>query len=244
MTQDPKGYALAFSGSGTLRRAPFRTLEPAAITLDDDNRSARIRMALGGGQASIDGRQTVAGVDLTANVSGMDLSFLSEDFTGALDANVVLQGQGADLHGAFDAALKNARSRDARKGLSIDGQIKGALQDGRLTLDGRLGSQQGLMSSASLVLPAAASAAPFHLALLGDRPIQGAFQVDGEVQPLWDLFLGGERSLGGLLAAKADFAGTLADPKITGRADLTGGHALVAEMPEVLRRELRELGLL
>ena len=223
MTQDPKGYALAFSGSGTLRRAPFRTLEPAAITLDDDNRSARIRMALGGGQASIDGRQTVAGVDLTANVSGMDLSFLSEDFTGALDANVVLQGQGADLHGAFDAALKNARSRDARKGLSIDGQIKGALQDGRLTLDGRLGSQQGLMSSASLVLPAAASAAPFHLALLGDRPIQGAFQVDGEVQPLWDLFLGGERTVGGKLAAKADISGSLGEPRLVGRADLTDG---------------------
>jgi translocation and assembly module TamB len=223
LTQDSKGYALAFNGTGTLRRAPFRTLEPATIKLDGADRSARIRMALGGGQASIEGRQTPSGVDLTANVTSMDLSFLSEDFTGALDADVTLQGQGADLHGAFDAALKNARSRDARKGLSINGQIKGALKDGRLTVDGRLGSQQGLMSSASLVLPAAASAAPFHLALLGDKPLQGAFQVDGEVQPLWDLFLGGERTVGGELTAKADLSGTLAEPRLIGRADLSDG---------------------
>ena len=223
LTQDPKGYAIEFNGSGTLRRAPFRTLEPATIKLDDDDRSARIRMALGGGQASIDGRQTPAGVDLTAKVTGMDLSFLSEDFTGGLDADVTLQGHGADLHGAFDAALKNARSRDARKGLSIDGQIKGALQDGRLTLDGRLGSQQGLMSSASLVMPVAASAAPFHLALLGDKPLQGSFQVDGEVQPLWDLFLGGERTVGGKLTSKADISGSLGEPRLIGRVDLSEG---------------------
>ena len=223
VTQDPKGYAVEFSGSGTLRRAPFRTLEPAIVKLDDNDRSAHVSMALGGGQASIEGRQTAAGVDLSAKVAGMDLSFLSEDFTGALDANVTLQGQGADLHGAFDAALKNARSRDARKGLSIDGQIKGALQDGRMTVDGRLGSQQGLMSSATVVLPASASAAPFHLALIGDKPLQGSFQVDGEVQPLWDLFLGGERTVGGKLTAKADISGTLAEPRLIGRADLSEG---------------------
>ena len=54
--------------------------------------------------------------------------------------------------------------------------------------------------------------------------MQGHFEADGEIQPLWDLFLGGERSLGGMLSAKADFAGALADPKITGRADLTAGR--------------------
>ena len=223
LSRDAKGFALEFNGSGTLRRAPFRTLEPAMIKLDDGDRSARVRVALGGGQARIDGRQTLAGVDLAANVTGMDLSFLSEDFTGEFDANVTLQGQGPDLHGAFDAALRNARSRDARKGLSIDGQFKGALQGGRLTLDGRLGSQQGLMSTASLTAPVDASAAPFRLALISDKPISGAFEADGEVQPLWDLFLGGERTVGGKLMTKVDIAGTLAEPRLIGRADLTDG---------------------
>src|SRR6185503_14934787 len=133
------------------------------------------------------------------------------------------KGQGADLSGAFDAALKNARSRDANKGLSIDGQIKGALQGGRLQLTAQLGSQQGLTSTADLTLPVEASAAPFKLAVLKDKPLQGQFQADGPIQPLWDLFLGGERTLGGKLAAKVAIGGTAGDPRLTGRADLTEG---------------------
>ncbi|MGZ5983681.1 MAG: translocation/assembly module TamB domain-containing protein [Caulobacteraceae bacterium] len=223
VAKDPKGISATFNGSGTLRRAPFSTEEPASIVLDQGDQSARFRLALGGGRARVDARQTGSALNLDAAVSGVDLSFLSEDFTGGLDASVTLQGQGADLHGAFDAALKNARSRDARKGLSIDGQIKGALQGGRLQLALQLGSEQGLTSKADLALPVAASAAPFRLEVLKDRPLQGDFQADGQIQPLWDLFLGGERTLGGKLAAKIDIGGTPGDPKLTGRADLTEG---------------------
>jgi translocation and assembly module TamB len=223
LTKDPKGYSASFNGSGTLRRAPFRTVEPALLVMDQGEQSARLRLALGGGQARVDGRLNGAGVNLDAAVSGVDLSFMSEDFSGALDANVTLQGQGSDLHGAFDAALKNARSRDASKGLSIDGQVKGALQGGRLQVAAQISSQQGLTSQANLTVPVDASAAPFRLAVINDRPLQGDFQADGQVQPLWDLFFGGERTLGGKLAAKIAIAGTPADPKVTGRADLTDG---------------------
>jgi translocation and assembly module TamB len=223
LAKDPKGYAITFSGSGNLRRAPFRTLEPVTVRLDEDDKSARLRLALGGGQAQLDGRQAGGAMTLKADLTGVDLSFLSEDFTGDLDAHVALQGQGPELHGSFDAALKDAKSRDARKGLSIDGQFKGVLQGGRITLDGKLGSQQGLTATANLSLPAEASAAPFRIALVKTKPMQGAFEANGEIQPLWDLFLGGERTVGGKLTAKADITGTIADPKVTGRADLMDG---------------------
>jgi translocation and assembly module TamB len=223
VTQDPKGISASFTGSGILRRAPFRTQEPASIVLDNGDQSARLRLALGGGQARVDARLTGSTVNIDAAVSGVDLSFMSEDFGGALDANVMLQGQGSDLHGTFDAALKNARSRDATKGLSVNGDIKGQLQGGRLQVAAQLGSQQGLMSTANLALPVDASAAPFRLAVLNDRPLQGDFQADGQIQPLWDLFLGGERTLGGKLAAKIAIGGTPGDPRLTGRADLTDG---------------------
>jgi translocation and assembly module TamB len=223
-TRDPHGYSAEFSGSGNLRRAPFKTLEPVQVRLDDNDHFARLRLSLGGGKAELDGRQTNGALNLTANLTGVDLSFLSEDFTGQFDADVVAVGQGANLHGTLDAELKNARSRDARKGLSIDGVIKAALVDDRITVNAKLNSQQGLTSTADLVLPAEASAAPFRIALVRTKPMQGTFQADGEIQPLWDLFLGGERTLGGRLMAKADLAGTLADPKITGRADLMNGQ--------------------
>lgn len=223
LAKDPKGYSVSFSGSGTLRRAPFRTEEPATLVLDDGDRSARLRLALGGGQAQLDAHDSGGAVDLQAAVSGVDLSFMSEDFSGGLDATVNLRGRGTTLSGGFDAALKNARSRDARKGLAIDGQIKGVLQQGRLQVDAQLSSQQGLASSANLILPMEASAAPFHLAVIKDKPLQGTFQANGEVQPLWDLFLGGERTLGGKLTAQVAIGGTPGDPKATGRADLTDG---------------------
>lgn len=223
LSKDPKGYSIAFSGSGNLRRAPFKTLEPINVRLDEGDMAARARLQLGGGQANVDGSMANGAVNLNAALTGVDLSFLSEDFTGGLDANVQLQGKGPDLHGGFDLALKNARSRDARKGLSIDGQIKGVLQANRVTLDAKLGSGQGLSSEAELVLPAEASAQPFKLALVREKPMQGSFEADGEIQPLWDLFFGGERTLGGKLTAKANIGGTLADPKVTGRADLTNG---------------------
>jgi translocation and assembly module TamB len=221
--KDPHGYSIDFSGSGKLRRAPFKTLEPVRIRLDDNDRSARLRLDLGGGKAEMDARQAAGALNLTANLSGVDLSFLSEDFTGQFDADVLLVGQGKALKGSFDAELKNARSRDARKGLSIDGEIKAALDNDSMTVTARLSSPQGLNSRADLLLPAEASAEPFRIALVRNKPMQGSFQADGEIQPLWDLFLGGERTLGGRLTAKADLSGTLADPKITGRADLTKG---------------------
>ena len=221
--RDPKGYSADFSGSGKLRRAPFKTLEPVQIRMDDNDRFARLRLDLGGGRAELDGCQTGGALNLTANLSGVDLSFLSEDFTGQFDAAVQMSGQGATLKGTLDAALKNARSRDARKGLSVDGTIKAALDSNRMTVSAKLSGGQGLTSSADLVLPAEAAADPFRIAIDRTKPMRGTFQVDGEIQPLWDLFLGGERTLGGRLTARAALGGTLADPKITGRADLVGG---------------------
>ena len=223
LSRDPKGYSAQFSGSGNLRRAPFKTLEPVQIRLDDGDHFARLRLALGGGRAELDGRETGGAMNLTANLAGVDLSFLSEDFTGQFDAAVLLVGQGQALKGTLDAELKNARSRDARKGLSIDGTIKAALDDDKITLNAKLDSQQGLTSKLDVVLPAEASASPVRIAVDRTKPMKGQFQADGEIQPLWDLFLGGERTLGGHLMAKADLGGTLADPKVTGRVDLMNG---------------------
>jgi translocation and assembly module TamB len=223
-TADPKGFQASFEGSGQLRRSDFHTLEPVQLRMDDNDQFARLRLALGGGQAQFDGEKTAGAATVKALLTNVDLSFLSEDFTGQFDAGLELTGKGKDLHGVLAATLKNAHSRDAREGLSIDGQVKAQLQDERLSVQSTLRGGQGLTSSADFVLPADASAAPFRLAVARDRPMQGHFEANGEIQPLWDLFLGGERSLGGSLAAKADFSGTVADPRITGRADLTGGR--------------------
>lgn len=220
----PGGYQVSFEGSGQLRRSDFHTLEPAQLRQDNNEQFVQVRMALGAGRAEFDGRQGSGAASIKALLTNVDLSFVSEDFTGQFDADLQLAGSGKDLHGALTAALKNAHSRDARAGLSINGQVKAQLDGDRLSVTSNLQGGQDLTANADFVLPADASAEPFHLALARNRPMQGHFEANGEIQPLWDLFLGGERSLGGVLTAKADFSGTPADPKITGRADLTGGR--------------------
>src|SRR5690606_2462797 len=62
-----------------------------------------------------------------------------------------------------------------------------------------------------------------HLAIANRRPMRGQFSADGEIKPLWDLFVGGERSLAGHVVTQGTLAGTLADPQITGSATLANG---------------------
>ncbi|MDI1364161.1 MAG: hypothetical protein PSX79_04740, partial [bacterium] len=78
-------------------------------------------------------------------------------------------------------------------------------------------------SEARLTLPAVASAKPLHLAIDRTRPMKGTFRAQGEIKPLWDLLLGPERSLSGKIDAEGALAGTLADPRIVGRASLDSG---------------------
>src|SRR5690606_16611314 len=50
------------------------------------------------------------------------------------------------------------------------------------------------------------------------------FFADGEIGPLWDLFVGGERSLAGRVTAKGTLAGSLADPNLVGDVQMAGGR--------------------
>jgi translocation and assembly module TamB len=54
--------------------------------------------------------------------------------------------------------------------------------------------------------------------------MHGEFSADGEVQPLWDLVMGGERSLAGQVHAHATLTGTLDDPQAQGQASITNGQ--------------------
>jgi translocation and assembly module TamB len=223
LSRSARGFDALFNGSGTLRRAPFKTLEPVQLRLEPGDRFARLRLSLGGGRAELDASQAHGKLGLNADLTGVDLSFLSEDFTGRFDAQIALQGQGSDLRGTLNGALKDARSRDARKGLSINGDVKATLAAGQIAILAKLDGAQGLASTLDVSLPAQASASPFRLGLTRTGPMRGTFVADGEIQPLWDLFLGGERTLGGRLTAKAELGGTPADPRVTGRVDLVNG---------------------
>jgi translocation and assembly module TamB len=85
-------------------------------------------------------------------------------------------------------------------------------------------NSQGLQASANLILPTEASASPFRIAIARKQPLRGRFAARGEVRPLWDLLIGGERSLSGMVQTEGTLGGTLADPTASGQMAVASGR--------------------
>lgn len=225
LSQTAQGYGASFSGSGRVRHADFRTLSPAMIDVEGPHRTARLDLAVGGGQAEISVNQTDQTMGAKAALSGVDLAALGEDIAGKVTANIAVSGAGQDLGGVLDARVFGARGRDAPAKLALDGSVHATLVGSRINLDATAsGATSGDRVNVSLALPAEASAAPFRVALARARPIEGRFDANGELQPIWDLFFGGEQSLSGALTARGGIGGTLDAPKLTGHASLASGR--------------------
>ena len=214
----------SLNGQGKFRQVEFKTLEPISLRLAGQDRTARLRLSLGGGRLDLDGHETAAGATFSSVLQGVDLKAISPDFVGKVDARVALQGKGANLSGQMTAALHDARSVDAKADVAVNADVKATLQNSRLSIGATARGAKGLNSTIDVVLPVEASAAPLHLAIVRNRPIQGRIVADGEVQPLWDLFYGGDRELGGNVKLNASLGGTLGDPQITGQAQVSGGR--------------------
>jgi translocation and assembly module TamB len=225
VAQVPKGYDISFSGAGQVRKADFRTLSPATIALEGPRRAVRLDVAVGGGQAQVAADQTGPALNAKARLTGVDLAALGEDMVGKVSSNLTLTGQGSDLTGVMDAELQGARSRDAPARLALGGTVHATLAASRIDLDAHVtGSNAGDRANVRLALPAVATAAPFRIAVARTQPMSGQFDANGELEPLWQLFYGGDQSLAGQLTARGGVGGTLAAPKLTGHATLAQGR--------------------
>ena len=216
--------AFTFEGGGRIRRADFHTTAPAELRLGDRGTTARLRLAIGGGAADIDWREESGAVAGKASLSNVSLGLLDQDFVGRFDADMTLTGKGPTLTGVLQAKLAGAGGRDLKGAAPLDGLVNATLAANTLTIDASLGSQQGLRSTAHVVLPSEASAAPFRIALNRMRPLQGTFNLNGELKPVWDLLMGSQRSLSGQLTAQGELRGTLRDPSAVGSASLDNGR--------------------
>ena len=219
------GYAATFDGRGRLGGRELRTLETAQLRFGGPERSARLKLAASdGGRVDLDGRLSDAGAEVRAQVTGLTLGLLDEDLAGRTDATLTLQGRGGRLDGTLEAKLAGARGRGAPAASGVDGVVRGRLGPDSLALEMTAANAQGLNASASVILPAVATAAPFRIAIAREKPMSGKFAAQGEVRPLWDLLVGGERSLAGMVRAQGTLGGTLAKPNANGQVAVEGGR--------------------
>lgn len=219
------GILATFDGAGRLGGRDLRTVETARLEFGGPERGARLRLkASDGGRIDLDATLTDAAANIRAAVSGFGLGMLDEDLAGKTDATLTLQGRGGRLDGALEAKLIGARGRGAPVASGIDGMIHGRLADSSLALDLSATNAQGLNASATVVLPTEVSAAPLRVAIARQQPMHGRFSAQGEVRPLWDLLVGGERSLAGRVRAQGAIGGTLAKPSATGQVAVDHGR--------------------
>ena len=242
--QTGQGLAVSFDGGGRVRRADFKTISPAQFTFNGPETTSRLSLALGGGRADITTRQDKESVAAKGTLAGVDLAALGEDLAGKFDADFDLAGKGATLDGSLNAHLTDARSRDAATSQALAGTIKAVLSGQRLIIDATGGGVRNSgQASVNVSLPAEASAAPFRIAINQTKPMQGHFDADGELAPIWDLFFGGERSLGGRLVAQGTLGGSLNNPVLIGHAAMSGGKLEDAATGLKLRKLAADIDL-
>jgi translocation and assembly module TamB len=202
----------------------FRTVTPAQISFGGAASGMRAELSLGSGRIDLDADQAGETFHTTAKLAGVDVAALDPDFVGKVNADLSLDGRDKALGGTLTAQLSGARVSDAPSNLGLDGDLKAVLSGQRIDLTANAQDAAGGRANLTLALPAVATAAPFRIAIAETEPMSGAFALSGEVEPIWALVFGGERSLGGQVNAQGQIGGTLNDPQVTGQGALANGR--------------------
>lgn len=214
---------LLLRGGGRVREVAFTTRSPAILALSGDGRVARVDLGVGGGVLAGELRQDSSGSVIEADLTNVEVGSIAPDLRGQVTGRVSLQGRGETLRGSANVDLRQLRSIDAPRGLAVDGTLNATLDDSVLRLQARANDGSAVRATADVTLPVEASAAPLRLAIARTRDMSGEVAVNGQIQPIWDLFMGGARSLSGQVAGRATLAGSLNAPRLNGRLDLTQG---------------------
>lgn len=222
-SRQQNAQTVVLEGSGRIREIAFQTRNPAVIALAGDGRVVRVDLGVGGGVLTGELRQDSRAAIIEANLTSVDLGSLAPDLRGRATGRLSLRGAGDDLSGSANIALEDVRSVDAPQGLEIDGVINAQLVGDSLRIQANVEDEGAVRGVADVTLPVEASAAPLRLAIDRTKPMSGDIDINGQIQPVWDLFLGGERSLAGQVTLQADLAGSIAAPRINGRLDIRDG---------------------
>ncbi|HAD85145.1 MAG TPA: hypothetical protein DCG71_09920, partial [Brevundimonas sp.] len=215
--------SLTLRGGGRVREIAFTTRAPAVFAINGDGRVARLDLGVGGGVLTGELKQDSQGSVIQADMTNVEMGSLAPDLRGQVTGRVSMQGQGDTLRGSANIDLKQLRSVDAPRGLAVDGTLNADLGDNILRLRAQANDGTAVQATADVSLPVEASAAPLRLAIARTRDMSGQVAIRGQIQPIWDLFLGGAQSLSGQVNGQATLAGTLNAPRLNGRLDLEQG---------------------
>lgn len=216
--------SVALEGGGRVREVAFTTRSPATLTMQGERRDVSVDLGIGNGTLSGSLNQDARSATLTASLQQVDLGSIAADLAGQITGEVNLSGTGESLGGTATLAIQNARSRGSGSGPSINANVGAEIAGSRMSVRAIARDSEGATSQVNLVLPVVASAAPLRLAVVNNQPISGNATLSGQIQPIWDLFFGDERTLSGVIDAQTTIAGTLQQPSLNGQLSLSRGR--------------------
>jgi translocation and assembly module TamB len=222
-SRDGPSQTVVLEGTGRVKDIAFNTRNPAVIALSGDGRVARVDLSIGGGVLLGELRQDSTAAIIEANLTSVDLGSLIQDMRGRVTGRLSLRGNRDDLSGSANITLNDMRSIDAPRGIAVNGTLNAVLVNNTLRIQARAADSDVVRAVADLTLPVEATAAPLRLAIVRTRDMSGQISIQGQIQPIWDLLAGGERTLSGQIDARATLAGSMAEPRINGRLDLQQG---------------------
>ncbi|WP_407527240.1 translocation/assembly module TamB domain-containing protein [Methylobacterium oryzisoli] len=193
--------------------------QPARLTLDGSDLVVEgLAVAAGSGRIALDGRLG-SRLDATLALKAVPLSLArlarpSLALSGSLDGEAVLSGPAASPQGRYALALTRLVTPDTRAaGLPpIDARAAGTIRDGRAGLDGTVTAGRGVQVSLGGSLPVEIGG-PLALSARGSLDAALANTL---------LSTAGQR-LAGRVAFEGEATGTVAAPRLSGHATLSGG---------------------
>ncbi len=223
LTQAGGVQTASFTGAGRFGAADIKSLLPAEIAFRPSGVTGGLHVAIGQGRADITFNQSGDGLSGHAVVANLDLGLLDPEIRGRADGVLDLSRVGDALVGTAQARVAGVSGRDLQGESPLAGSLDATFSGGVIALRTQLADAQGSKVAADLRIPAVLSASPLKIAVDSHAPLSGHFSADGAVGPLWDLLEGGGQSLTGRLVAQGAIGGTVADPKFTGTAGISGG---------------------
>ncbi|RDE05251.1 translocation/assembly module TamB domain-containing protein [Sphingomonas aracearum] len=212
---------------GTLDRRPLRFLSPAVLSREGDGwRLAATRLSFAGGEATVSGHLSEAGIAVDASLARMPLSILDIGYPGlGLGGNasgtIAFANAGGAPTGRIDMTVRGlTRSGLVLSSRPIDLGVSATLQPGKVAARAVVATGGQTVGRAQMLL----SPLPGGdlAAAIAQAPLFAQLRYSGPADTLWRLTGIELFDLSGPVAIGADVRGRLARPEIRGVVQARG----------------------
>lgn len=222
--QQGERFRIDFDGAGEAGGRRVRTTETAVLELAGAERRARLRFGIDkAGSVAVDLTSGPGMALVTGSLDDMPASLFNPDLAGRMDANFRVEGKGSHLVGQANGSLADVRARDSEVSFGLNGHFRADLANEQLALQADVSNARGMKADGQVDVPVRTRLASLLIQPDRERPLRGRVQANGEIRPLWDLFVGGDQTLSGLVALRGELSGTLAAPRAAGHAEIENG---------------------